>query len=107
MTLSIETNYRYVKKVPGVCGGRPLIDGTRTTVATIVGYYQAGLTIEETLEGLPHLTPAQVHEAFSYYYDHRSEMEADKEEGKLENLLEAYDLRIGPDNQLLSNETHD
>jgi len=29
-----------------------------------------GLSVEEILEGLPHLTPAQVYEALSYYHDH-------------------------------------
>ena len=33
--------YRYVTCVPGICGERPIIQGTRTTIKAIVGYYKA------------------------------------------------------------------
>jgi uncharacterized protein (DUF433 family) len=46
-------------------------------VKSVVGYYKLGLSVEEILEGLPHLTPAQVHEALSYYHDHQEEIERD------------------------------
>ena len=46
-------------------------------VRTIVGYYKLGYSIEEILDGLPHLTPAQVYDALSYYHDHQAETESD------------------------------
>ncbi|MGQ9631398.1 MAG: DUF433 domain-containing protein [bacterium] len=70
----------YVVKVEGICGGRPIIDGTRTPVRSIVGYYKMGMSVEEILEDLPHLTPTQVFDALSYYYDHQEEIEKDIEE---------------------------
>ena len=59
MKAPVITEYRYITRVPGVCGGRPIIKGTRTPVKAIIGYYKFGLSVEEILEGLPHLTPAR------------------------------------------------
>ncbi len=77
MNTTAGANYRYITRVSGVCGGRPIVRGTRTPVKTIVGYYKMGLSVEEILEGLPHLTPAQLYEALSYYHDHREDIERD------------------------------
>jgi uncharacterized protein (DUF433 family) len=94
--------YRYITQVPGVCGGRPVIKGTRTPVKAIVGYYKIGLSVEEMLDGLPHLTPAQVYEALSYYHDHRSEIEQDIEESRVERLIERYGLKVTTDGRLVA-----
>lgn len=54
---------------------RTFIAGSRVRVQDI--YAQAevlGQTPEEIVEGLPHLTLAQVHAALSYFYDHRDEI---------------------------------
>lgn len=40
---------------PGVCGGRPVIRGTRITVDTVLGYLSAGDRVEDVLEGHPNL----------------------------------------------------
>lgn len=66
MSVPVISEYRYITRLPRVCGGRPIIKGTRTPVKAIVGYYKMGLSVEEILEGLPHLTPGQVYEALSY-----------------------------------------
>jgi uncharacterized protein (DUF433 family) len=57
--------YRYVTRTPGICSGRPILRGTRVTVRTIVGYHKLGLSVDEILASLPHLTPAQVYEALA------------------------------------------
>src|SRR3989304_8051930 len=82
--------YRYITQVSGVCGGRPIIKGTRTPVKAIVGYYKLGLSVEEILEGLPHLSAAQIYDAISYYLDHQEEIERDFKERRLEEILEKY-----------------
>jgi uncharacterized protein (DUF433 family) len=41
---------------PEVCGGRPVIRGTRITVDTVLGYLSAGDSMEDILEGHPNLT---------------------------------------------------
>ena len=101
MSTPVITEYRYITRVPGICGGRPIIKGTRTPVKAIVGYYKMGLSVEEILEGLPHLTPAQVYEVLSYYHDHQSEIEQDIEESRVENLIARYDLKVTPDDRIV------
>ena len=66
--------YSHITKIPGVCGGRPAIDGTRVRVLNIVYLHKQGYTLEQMLEEYP-LTLAQVHAALAYYYDHREEIE--------------------------------
>jgi uncharacterized protein (DUF433 family) len=94
MSVPVRTEYHYITRVPGVCGGRPIIKGTRTAVKSVVGYYKIGLSVEEILEGLPHLTPAQVYEALSYYHDHQAEIEQDIQESRVEQLVERYGLKV-------------
>jgi hypothetical protein len=56
---------------------------------------------------LPHLTPAQVYEAFSYYHDHSSEIEQDIEEGRVERLLDRYGLEVCTDGRIVSQKAHE
>jgi len=102
MSVPVITEYRYITRMPGVCGGRPIIKGTRTPVKAIVGYYKMGLSVEEILEGLPHLTPAQVYEALSYYHDHQAEIEQDIEESRVERLIERYGLKVTTDGRIVA-----
>lgn len=92
--------YRYVTHTPGVCGGRPIIRGTRVTVRAIVGYHKLGLGLDEILAALPHLTPAQVYEALSYYYDHIDEIEQEIQENQLAGLIERYGLQVAADGRI-------
>lgn len=107
MNAPVITEYRYITCAPGVCGGRPIIKDTRTPVKAIVGYYKLGLSVEEILEGLPHLTPAQVYEALSYYHDHRPEIEQDIEESRVEHLIERYGLKVMPDGRIVAGQNLD
>lgn len=54
-----------------------IIVGTRITVSAIIQYYKQGKDIDKILELLPHLHPAQLHDAFSYYYEHHEEIEVE------------------------------
>jgi uncharacterized protein (DUF433 family) len=101
MTSSTTTEYRHIARVPEIWGGRPIIRGTRTPIKTIVGYYKLGLSVEEILEGLPHLTPAQVYEALSYYHDHLAEIEQDIQESQVDHLLEGYGLSTNSDGRII------
>jgi len=107
MSAPIRTDYRYVTSVPGVCGGRPTVRGTRISVKAIVGYYKLGLSVEEILDSLPNLTPAQVHEALSYYYDHQMEIEKDIEESRVEHLIERYGLVAAANGRLVLGAGHE
>lgn len=75
---------------PDIRGGRPRIAGTGVTVRRIVGWYQLGLTPEEIVAEVPHLTLAQVFAALAYYQANREEIEADIAAEEAEaNRLEA------------------
>lgn len=45
---------------PAICGGRPIVSGTRITVQTILEFLGAGDSIEDVLEAYPSLTRADV-----------------------------------------------
>ncbi len=68
--------YPHITKIPGVCGGRPAIDGTRVRVVNVVFMEKEGNTPEQMLEQYPGLNVAQVHAALAYYYDHKEEIDA-------------------------------
>lgn len=72
----LSTEHPYIVKAVGVCGGRPIIRGTRIPVQAIVEYYRLGMDAYQILTELPHITAAQLHDALSYFYDHKEEIEA-------------------------------
>ncbi len=66
-----------IVQTPEVRGGRPRVAGTGVTVRRIVGWYKLGLSPEEIVAEIPHLTLAQVYAALAYYHANREEVEAD------------------------------
>ncbi len=70
---------------PEIRGGRPCIAGTGVTVQRIVGWYKLGLSPEEIVDRIGHLSLAQVHAALAYYHANRDEIESsiavDEEKG--------------------------
>jgi uncharacterized protein (DUF433 family) len=65
----------YIERNPEICGGEPIINGRRISVRLIVGFVKVGKSVDEIVAMYPHLTHAQIHDALSYYYDHREEIE--------------------------------
>lgn len=65
----------YIEHKADTCGGRAIVRGTRIEISLIAWHYKQGRTVDEILQGYPHLTPAQVHDALSYYFDHQPEIE--------------------------------
>jgi len=100
MSVFSITDYRYITRVTDICGGRPIIKGTRVPVQAIVGYYKLGLSVEEILEGLPQLTPAQIYEALSYYHDFAGEIDQEIEDGRMEQVLTHAQLTVSADGRL-------
>lgn len=41
---------------PAICGGKPVVQGTRITVTTVLGYLSAGDSIEAVLAAYSQLT---------------------------------------------------
>ena len=70
-----RTDHPHIVKVQGVASSEPIILGTRIMVRTIVEQYQLGNSIEEILWDFPQLNSAQIHDALSYYHDHKQEMD--------------------------------
>ena len=68
------TEYKYIVKDDKILGEEPIIKGTRTSVRAIVENWRLGLSPEEIVIHIPHLTLAQVFEALSYYSDHQAEI---------------------------------
>ena len=101
MSTAAATESSLITRSPDVCGGQPVIAGTRTPVRSIVGYYKMGLSVEEILEGLPHLNPSQVFAALSYYHAHQAEIEHDIEDSRMETLIARYGLKALPDGRLV------
>ena len=65
-------DHPYIERRPGVCGGEPVIVGTRFPVRSVVtSVYRLGMTPEEIAEAWPYMTLAYIHDALSYYHDHR------------------------------------
>ena len=69
--------YPHIVKEPGYCGGKAAIDRTRVRVNNVVFLHKQGKTTDKILVEYPDLTPAQVHAALTYYYDHQDEIEAE------------------------------
>ena len=69
--------YPHITRNKAILGGIPIVAGTRTSVRSIAGYYQMGMSVDEILQSLAHLSAAQVHSALAYYFDHQSEMDRD------------------------------
>lgn len=80
----VEVTHPYIECVVGVQGGHPVIKGTRFPVSSIVQNHRRGLSVDEILLEFPHLTPAQVYDALSFYYDHRTQI--DQEISELTDL---------------------
>ena len=78
--------YRYITRKEK--SGEPIIKGTRTSVRAIIENWRLGLSPEEIVEGLPHLTLAEIFEAMSYYYDNQAEVDDFIEQNRIpEELL--------------------
>ncbi len=85
------SEHPHIGRMERVCGGEPIILGTRISVARVVEFLKAGNSVDEILEALP-LSPAQAHDALSYYYDNQEEIDQILEQRRLENVLKRHNL---------------
>jgi uncharacterized protein (DUF433 family) len=86
MTVAVKkiSPHPYIMKKRGVCGGRSIVRSTRIPVWSLIQWYKQGMTVEDIMREFPQLKPAQVHDAFSYYYDNLKEIEKDIAENEIE-----------------------
>src|SRR5260370_32984286 len=78
-----NTEHPHIVRVEGI----PTLRGTRLPVRLIAQMHRAGDTVEDILQAYPQLEPAAVHDAITYYLEHRSELEAAVAAHRLETLL--------------------
>jgi uncharacterized protein (DUF433 family) len=71
-----DPKHPFISRYENICGGEPVIAGTRVTVRAIVEYDRLYHSIERILRALPHLTREQVEDALGYYADHSTEIDA-------------------------------
>jgi len=72
-----KSAYPHISFEKKISNGKPIISGTRTSVRIVAGYYQMGMSVDEILATLSHLTPSQVHSALAYYFDNQKEIDSD------------------------------
>ncbi len=97
--MKAQVRHPYIERRKGVCGGQPIIRGTRIPVWAIVGYSKClGYSAEEIVAQLPSLTLAQVYDALSFYYDHQEEidreLELNRDERSWKRLLRSDEASI-------------
>jgi uncharacterized protein (DUF433 family) len=88
-----RVRHPYVTREKGICGGSPVIKGTRIRVAQIaIEYEHLGWSPDEIIRAHPHLTLAQIHDALSYYYENTEEIHAEirRDEQVVEELKKMY-----------------
>ena len=105
MPTVVATEHPHVVRREDTCGGEPIVQNTRTTVRAVVGYYRIGMTPEEILEGLPHLTAAQVYDALSFYHDHTEEIERYIEANRIEKVTKKLGMRLAVDGRLVPDDS--
>jgi uncharacterized protein (DUF433 family) len=66
MTTQYFPSPRIITKTPGVCGGKACIAGTRITVWLLVEAQQLGISEAQLLQDYPHITVADLVNAWSY-----------------------------------------
>ena len=74
---SVKDIGRLIDRSPKVRNGRPCIAGTGISVHRIVGWYKLGLTPEQIVDRIGHISMAQVHAALAYYHGNQEEIESD------------------------------
>lgn len=67
-----KTKHPYISIDPKIAGGQPVISGTRIKVMDIVIKYEfMGWSADSIVDEYPQLKLEQVHDALSYYYEHK------------------------------------
>ena len=72
-----------IVSTPGICGGRPRIDGHRVKVEDVAIWHERmAMTPDEIVSAHPSLTLSEVHAALAYYYENRVQIDADIRDGQ-------------------------
>lgn len=66
---------QHITMTPGVLGGKPCIAGSRVSVEHVVVWHLREHQSVEQISRNHDLTPASIHAALTYCYDHREELD--------------------------------
>ncbi len=76
LTKTISSGAKGISKTPGVCGGEACIAGTRIAVWLLVEARRIGISEAQLLQDYPHITAADLVNAWAYADAHPEEIEA-------------------------------
>lgn len=76
LTQALSIRSQGITKTPGVCGGEACIAGTRIAVWLLVEAQQIGLSEAQLLQDYPHITAADLVNAWAYADAHVEEIAA-------------------------------
>jgi uncharacterized protein (DUF433 family) len=84
-----------IVSTPGICGGRPDIDGHRIQVEDVAIWYERmGMSPDQIVSEYPSITLAEVHAALAYYFENREVIDAEIDAAK--ESAEAMRAKAGP-----------
>jgi uncharacterized protein (DUF433 family) len=89
--LQTKVKHPYVSVNPQICRGSPVITGTRVRVVDLaIEYEYLNRSPDDIISAHPHLKLEQVHDALSYYYENRAELDRKIKEDKqfIKSLIE-------------------
>jgi uncharacterized protein (DUF433 family) len=93
MVTEIKTEHPHIVRVARAGGEEAVVKGTRFSVWFLVRQLRAGDSPEGIVSAYPALTLAAIHDAISYYHDHRSEIDPIIEHG--DRQAEKFDALAG------------
>jgi uncharacterized protein (DUF433 family) len=68
-----KTNHPFISIDSKISGGQPVVRGSRIKVMDIaVRYELMGMSADKIVDEFPHLKLEQIHDALSYYYEHKA-----------------------------------
>jgi|GEM_PF-167454 len=76
LTKTLRTGSKGISKTPGICGGEACIAGTRIAVWLLVEAQQLGISEAQLLQDYPHITAADLVNAWMYADAHPEEIAA-------------------------------
>jgi uncharacterized protein (DUF433 family) len=72
-----RTEHPHVVRIPGACGGRPIVRGSRIAVWHIARLFRLGHTPTDIAQEFSHLPLTGIYDAVSYYLDHQADVDED------------------------------
>jgi uncharacterized protein (DUF433 family) len=74
LTKTLSMKGKGISKTPGVCGGEACIAGTRIAIWLLVEARQLGISEAQLLQDYPHITAADLVNAWAYADAHSEEI---------------------------------